>query len=190
MTEQRKRTTRLDQWQPLLATPGVSWINLQYGDMGKRPGLGPKRTGRHDPRLARRRSAGRRRFVFGGMAALDLVICVDNSTAHLGGAFGNRDLGTFAAGARLALGTGKRKITVVLHVCGWYGKPRPVPGSLYFCDWPPASRRAGGDMLRATRAVSGLQPVGPAPGQSFRPWRATSRRRCARPNAFRRWTVP
>jgi hypothetical protein len=86
--EQRKRTTRLDQWQSLLGTPGVSWINLQYGDTGNDRAWAQSALGvtihdwpEGDPLVDVDSFAAR-------MAALDLVICVDNSTAHLGGALG------------------------------------------------------------------------------------------------------
>jgi tetratricopeptide (TPR) repeat protein len=88
VTEQRKRTTRLDQWQPLLATPGISWINLQYGDTGNDRAWAQSALGvtihdwpEGDPLVDVDSFSAR-------MAALDLVICIDNSTAHLGGALG------------------------------------------------------------------------------------------------------
>jgi tetratricopeptide (TPR) repeat protein len=88
LVEQRKRTTRLDQWRSLLATPGISWINLQYGDTGSDRAWAQSALGitvhdwsEGDPLVDVDSFAAR-------MAALDLVICVDNSTAHLGGALG------------------------------------------------------------------------------------------------------
>lgn len=86
--EQRKRTTRLDQWQGLLARPGISWINLQYGDTGSDRAWARSALGvtihdwpEGDPLVDVDSFSAR-------MAALDLVVCVDNSTAHLGGALG------------------------------------------------------------------------------------------------------
>ncbi|HEX4142697.1 MAG TPA: tetratricopeptide repeat protein [Pirellulales bacterium] len=88
LVEQRKRTTRLDQWQHLLAIPGISWINLQYGDTGNDRAWAQSALGitihdwsEGDPLVDVDSFSAR-------MAALDLVICVDNSTAHLGGALG------------------------------------------------------------------------------------------------------
>jgi tetratricopeptide (TPR) repeat protein len=88
VTEQRKRTTRLDQWHSLLATPGASWINLQYGDTDTDRAWAKSALGvtihdwpEGDPLVDVDSFSAR-------MAALDLVICIDNSTAHLGGALG------------------------------------------------------------------------------------------------------
>ena len=88
VAEQRRRTTRLDTWQPLLATPGVSWVNLQYGDTVSERDWARTALGvtihdwpEGDPLVDIDSFSAR-------MAALDLVICVDNSTAHLGGALG------------------------------------------------------------------------------------------------------
>jgi tetratricopeptide (TPR) repeat protein len=88
VSEQRKRTTRLDQWRPLLTVPGISWINLQYGDTGSEREWARETLGvtihdwpEGDPLVDVDSFSAR-------MAALDLVICIDNSTAHLGGALG------------------------------------------------------------------------------------------------------
>ena len=84
----RKRSTRLEQWQPILSLPGITFVNLQYGDCrddlaGVKSALGvtvhdwPDA----DPLTDLDNFADQ-------IAALDLVISVDNSTVHMAGALG------------------------------------------------------------------------------------------------------
>lgn len=86
--EQLRRTTKLSDWAPVLQVPGVQFVNLQYGD--------------HEADLAEvRRSWGAPIHSFdeaeplgdldavaAQVKALDLVISVGNTTAHLAGALG------------------------------------------------------------------------------------------------------
>ncbi|MEO0036186.1 MAG: hypothetical protein RLZZ501_2209 [Pseudomonadota bacterium] len=70
---------------PLLAVPGVRWISLQYGDAGadeaSEAGPGVSR----DPAVDQ--MADPDAFA-AQIAALDLVVTIDNSTAHFAGALG------------------------------------------------------------------------------------------------------
>jgi tetratricopeptide (TPR) repeat protein len=83
----RSRSMDLALFAPLFARPDIRWISLQYGD--------------HEALEAQARAAGapilidhfvdqyRDMDVFAAqIAALDLVITIDNSTAHLAGALG------------------------------------------------------------------------------------------------------
>jgi tetratricopeptide (TPR) repeat protein len=82
----RRRSTTLAQWAPLFRIPGVAFVNLQYGDCAleleqARRDLGAKL---HDwpdadPLGDLDRPAAQ-------VAALDLVISVDNAAVHLAGA--------------------------------------------------------------------------------------------------------
>jgi len=86
-THRRRRTLSLDKLLPLLSTPDVHWINLQYGDrsteiaaLKEQQGIGivdwtEAIDGDYDETAAL-------------VGALDLVISVCTSVIHLGGALG------------------------------------------------------------------------------------------------------
>ncbi len=86
--DRRTRSTRLADWRPLLETPGVQFINLQYGDCSAELAEFTSITGRriHDWPDADNRNN------LDGLAAkiapLDLVIAVGSTTVHLAGAVG------------------------------------------------------------------------------------------------------
>ena len=84
----RRRTAALSLWGPILKTPGVRFVNLQYGDVAAEIreaeaefGIGILQddeidaSGDLDPFAAQ-------------LAALDLVVSADNSTVHFAGALG------------------------------------------------------------------------------------------------------
>lgn len=84
----RRRSTRLRQWAPLLEQTDISFINLQHGEAssqfaGQRECFGSHLLPLDGPDPLQD---------LDGMAALisalDLVITIDNSTAHLAGALG------------------------------------------------------------------------------------------------------
>jgi tetratricopeptide (TPR) repeat protein/ADP-heptose:LPS heptosyltransferase len=82
------RTTQLAQWLPVLKTPGVCLINLQYGDSADE--LADAEQAAHI-RVHHWPDADNRNDIDGlaaRIAALDLVISVGNSTVHLAGALG------------------------------------------------------------------------------------------------------
>ena len=87
-TDRRARSTTLDQWGDLLSRPGCQFVNLQYGDcrnelaeISRDRGIvihdWPEANPLHDlDNFAAQ------------IAALDLVISVDNATVHMAGALG------------------------------------------------------------------------------------------------------
>ncbi len=91
--ERRKRTMLLNAWLPVLSTPGVHFINVQYGDCTEEiatlrgeSGIAIHDWSDADPLVDLDAFAAK-------LAALDLVISVGNATVHLAGALGAR---TFA----------------------------------------------------------------------------------------------
>ena len=76
----RTRSIPPHRLTPLLATPGVTWINLQHAT--------PPPPGVHDPMPAVRDFADTAAVI----AALDLVISVDTAVAHLAAAMGRPTL--------------------------------------------------------------------------------------------------
>jgi tetratricopeptide (TPR) repeat protein len=82
------RSTVLGQWTELFSVPGIHFVNLQYGDCGGELGEAREKMGVtiHD-----REDADPLKDLDGfaaQIAALDLVVSVDNSTVHLAGALG------------------------------------------------------------------------------------------------------
>ena len=84
----RLRSTELEQWASLLTVPGVHFINLQYGDcvqdldrVKKTLGVSVHDWQDADPLRDLDNFAAE-------IAALDLVISVDNATVHMAGALG------------------------------------------------------------------------------------------------------
>jgi tetratricopeptide (TPR) repeat protein/glycosyltransferase involved in cell wall biosynthesis len=87
-SEKRIRSTVLEQWQPLFAITGVHFINLQYGDCINELREAKERLGvvvhdwdDADPLKDLDSFAAQ-------VAALDLVVSVDNATVHMAGALG------------------------------------------------------------------------------------------------------
>jgi ADP-heptose:LPS heptosyltransferase len=83
----RKRSIGLEGFAPLFALPGIRWISLQYGDFDA---LEEQAAAAGAPILIDRtvdQLADLDRFA-AQVAALDQVITIDNSTAHLAGALG------------------------------------------------------------------------------------------------------
>jgi len=84
----RLRSTSLEKWMPLLSTPGVQFVNVQYGETADELAAIRDRTGvtihdwdDADPLVDLDNFAAQ-------VAALDLVISVDNSTVHMAAAVG------------------------------------------------------------------------------------------------------
>jgi tetratricopeptide repeat protein len=84
----RRRSIPLALWEPIFRVPGVRWVNLQYGpsaaegvEAGRRLGIALDDGTDCDPLSNLDDFAAK-------LAALDLVISVDNSTAHLAAAIG------------------------------------------------------------------------------------------------------
>jgi len=82
-----KRSIGLERFAPLLVLPGIRWISLQYGDFDA---LEEQAAAANAPLLIDRtvdQFADIDRFA-AQVAAMDQVITIDNSTAHLAGALG------------------------------------------------------------------------------------------------------
>jgi tetratricopeptide (TPR) repeat protein len=83
----RKRSIDLKNFAPLFALPGIRWISLQYGDFDA---LEEQAAAANAPLLIDRtvdQFANVDRFA-AQIAAMDQVITIDNSTAHLAAALG------------------------------------------------------------------------------------------------------
>ena len=84
----RRRSTTLDQWQPVFSVPNMQFVNLQYGDNTTERTLAREQFAVEifdwedsDPLKNLDDFAAK-------IAALDLVISVDNATVHMAGALG------------------------------------------------------------------------------------------------------
>ncbi len=83
----RKRSIDLAAFAPLFTLPGVRWVSLQYGDFDE---LEQQAQAAHAPLVVDRgvdQFADIDRFA-AQVAAMDQVLTIDNSTAHLAGALG------------------------------------------------------------------------------------------------------
>lgn len=84
----RQKGMRIEDWEALLRTPGITFVNLQYGsDRGAMAALA-KRSGAiliDDPTVD---PSGSLDMVADQIAAMDLVIAVSNTTAHIAGGLG------------------------------------------------------------------------------------------------------
>ena len=86
--ERAARTIALERWAPVLRAPGVNFVNVQYGPTSQEVAavLGQTGVRVHDwDDLDRFNDLD---GLAAQLAALDLVITIDNSTAHLAGAVG------------------------------------------------------------------------------------------------------
>jgi tetratricopeptide (TPR) repeat protein len=82
-----RRSIALEAFAPLFALSGIRWISLQYGDFDE---LEAQAASAHAPLLVDRtvdQFADMDRFA-AQVAAMDQVLTIDNSTAHLAGALG------------------------------------------------------------------------------------------------------
>jgi tetratricopeptide (TPR) repeat protein/SAM-dependent methyltransferase len=84
----KQRSSKLDKWLPLLSMPGIDFVSLQYGECAQELAGVREHSGvviadwdDADPLVDLDDFAAQ-------MAALDLVISVDNSTVHMAGALG------------------------------------------------------------------------------------------------------
>jgi len=86
--QQRLRSIALTEWGNILATPGVHFVNLQYGDTVAERRLVKERLGIDVHHWEDSNPLADLDDVAAQIAALDLVISIDNATAHLAGALG------------------------------------------------------------------------------------------------------
>jgi len=151
-SEQRKRTTSLEQWLPILTTPGAHFVNLQYGDASEDIARLKRRCGiklhdwpEADPLVDLDAMAAK-------VSALDLVISVGNATVHLAGALGT------PAWCLLPLVPAWRWM-MQRQESPWYRRVRLLRQSRRG-DWAPVFERVAG-MLHEKLGVS--RPAVPAP---------------------------
>lgn len=84
----RRRSAPLEHWGPVLRTPGVRFVNLQYGDCADELAAARDAHGVdifHDDEVDT--SSALDAFA-AQLASLDLVVSIDNSTVHFAGALG------------------------------------------------------------------------------------------------------
>lgn len=78
------RSLPLDRWGPILNVPGVRFVSLQYGDTAaERAAAGVEI--HHDPEIDQMRDLD---GFAAQIAALDLIVAIDNSAVHFAGALG------------------------------------------------------------------------------------------------------
>lgn len=87
-TARRKRSTALDQWSSVLALRGVHFVSLQYGDCRRELSEHAHRGGTPLDRWDDFDPGNDLDDLAALSAALDLVVSIDNSTAHLAAAVG------------------------------------------------------------------------------------------------------
>ena len=85
--EAAHRSIPLSCWKPLLELPGINWFNLQAGDCRAELSEAAKFGANFDDTASAENQFDLDRFA-AKIAALDLVISVDNTTAHIAAAVG------------------------------------------------------------------------------------------------------
>ncbi len=86
--EVRRRSLALEHWNPILQTPGAQFVNLQYGDCSQDLERIDKQLGVHISHWDDVNALEDIETFVAQIAALDLVISIDNSTVHMAGALG------------------------------------------------------------------------------------------------------
>jgi len=82
----RRRSTALGQWASLFRLPGVAFVNLQYGDCREEIAQFEREFGAKLHHFDESKPLSDLDGFAAQIAALDLVISVDNSTVHMAGA--------------------------------------------------------------------------------------------------------
>ena len=86
--EGQKRSIGLEHWGPILKVAGVRFVNLQYGECSRQLQAAYERFGVEVLKDERINPLGDLESFAAQVAAMDLVISVDNSTVHFAGALG------------------------------------------------------------------------------------------------------
>ncbi len=82
------KSAPLDQWAPILRTPGAVWVNLQYGDCDDEIGLIDKELSVKIHQDTEVDQFADLDMFAAQVAALDLVVTTSNTAAHMAGALG------------------------------------------------------------------------------------------------------
>jgi ADP-heptose:LPS heptosyltransferase len=83
-----RRSIPLSAWAPVLSVPGAHFVSLQYGDLGEEIEQVRTQTAVHIHTWRDANPLLDLDFFAAQIAALDLVISVDNTTVHMAGALG------------------------------------------------------------------------------------------------------
>jgi|GEM_PF-285934 len=83
-----RRSAMLEHWSPVLEQPGVRFVNLQYGDCGAELAAARSATGAEIVDDADIDADGPLDDFAAQVAALDVVVSIDNSAIHFAGALG------------------------------------------------------------------------------------------------------
>ena len=135
-----RRCIALEQWQPLFSQPSLKFVNLQYGDVDEEIASCQHRFGVTIADWNGTDLLNDLDDLAARIAALDLVVSVDNATVHLAGALGATvwALLPFAADFRWQYRTDSTP---------WYPTMRlfrqQQPG-----EWSPLLARAAGELCR------------------------------------------
>ncbi|MGD9536946.1 MAG: tetratricopeptide repeat protein [Alphaproteobacteria bacterium] len=141
-----RRSTPLAAWRTLLSVPGALFVNLQYGDCAAEIAQVRAETGievadwpEGDPLVDLDEFSAK-------LAALDLVVSVDNSTVHLAGALGRPTFALLSAAADWRWLSGRDDTP-------WYPSVRlfrqPESG-----DWPAVFDQAAAALRMLAREVA------------------------------------
>ncbi|MGZ0187735.1 MAG: tetratricopeptide repeat protein, partial [Alphaproteobacteria bacterium] len=84
----RRRSAELELWKPILAIPGVRFVNLQYGETEQEIAAIRDACGAQIIEDSDISTSGNLDGFAAQVAALDLVVSTDNSTVHFAGALG------------------------------------------------------------------------------------------------------
>lgn len=156
-TIRKRRSTTLDQWKPLFDVPGVNFIRLQYGDCTQELSQLKNDFGDTihdwddvDPLRDLDGFAAQ-------IAALDLVISIDNSTVHMAGALGVPvwTLLPFAPNWRWMLGRDDSPWYPTMRL---FRQPEPLEWEAVFESTAAALRELASGAATRTLAASGSLP--------------------------------
>ncbi|MBX7199587.1 MAG: tetratricopeptide repeat protein [Rhodospirillaceae bacterium] len=140
------KSTDLADWAPILNTPGVTFVNLQYGDWASTLADVRARTGVEivsDPEVDPLRDMD---AFCAQVAAMDLVISVSNTTVHVAGALG---IPTWVMAAE-----GRGRMWYWFRDRSdspWYASVRLIEGAPGDDGWPPRIARCARDLQDWTR---------------------------------------
>jgi tetratricopeptide (TPR) repeat protein len=139
--DRRRQYPPRELWAPLLQTPGLRFINVQYGDCAEELAAFRAQTGveiLEPPGLDIRDDIDGLAAL---LSALDLTVCVANATAALAGAVGAEVAILGAPAAWPRLGT---------DALPWYPQARALTAPA-FGDWAPAMAAAAALVADLTR---------------------------------------